>query len=313
MPNQKRSINYILLVLLIFIMLIQNNIVIAVPGDSSSDPIDIGLGKTTGTLPGPAADGSIWYNITLAAGDYHFNLTGPGGTNFDLDIYNSTLDYIGGVYGFTYPDISAIYGLEEDNYFINVYNATGTGDFTLDITELVPTPGDSPSNPIIIGLGETTGTLPGPAIDGSIWYNITLAAGDYQFNLTGPGGTNFDMGLFNSTLDLIDWAIGVTYPDIITVHNLVGDDYFINIGPTSGFGDFTLNITVLVPAPGDSPSNPIIIGLGETTGTLPGPAGDGSIWYNITLTAGDYQFNLTGPGGTDFDLALYNSTLYNIG
>ncbi|MFX0211045.1 MAG: hypothetical protein ACFFDT_34015, partial [Candidatus Hodarchaeota archaeon] len=151
-------------------MSIQNSIVTAVPGDSPSDPIDIGLGETTGTLPGPAVDGSIWYNITLAAGDYKFNLTGPGGTDFDLDLYNSTLNYIGGAYEVIYPDIFVIYGLEGDDYFINIYNATetiGTGDFNLDITELVPTPGDSPFNSITIGLGETTGTLPGPAVDGS--------------------------------------------------------------------------------------------------------------------------------------------------
>ena len=169
---------------------------------------------------------------------------------------------------------------------------------SFQVSVVTGVPGDDPTTAIPISLGDTTGTMPGPGFFDEIYYIISLA-GDYQFSITGPDGTDFDLYIISSLPDYFQMgkATGSDYPDIVTLLDLPADDYYVRVDTESGSGSFTLNIAEFVPTP---------ISLGDTVDSLPGSYTDGSIWYNISLAAGDYHFSLTGPDGTDFNLDLFD-------
>lgn len=145
---------------------LQVTIVQAVPGesagaeDSFNNPLGITLGQTNGTLPGPATDGSIWYNIPLDTGNYTFNLTGATMTNFSLRLIDSIVcdppaascvDPI--ITMVVSGDFANFEILTTRNYLIQIFNLTSvTGAFTLDITLFTPAGIDEFSNPIFIVL-----------------------------------------------------------------------------------------------------------------------------------------------------------------
>ena len=149
-----------------------------------------------------------------------------------MELFDGEVTLIGGAHDVDYPDIYRGLNLMTDTYYIKVYAVLGTGSFTLNIAEFVPIP---------IGLGDTVGPITAP--DESIWYNISLAAGDYQFSLSGPEGTNFDLFLYNSNLGYISTSVNPEYPDIYRGYSLIVDNYFIEIYASNGTGTFTLTVS----------------------------------------------------------------------
>ena len=306
--KKRKKLNFFLLQLLIILLLSFQTTVANAQGENPANAIPISLGGTVGDMLGPAADGSIWYVIHLSAGDYEFSLTGPGGTDFDLDLFDSNEVYITGAYDEVYPDKFFVLDLEAGDFYINVYANSGTGAFTLNIAEYTRVDGDYYDNPIRINLDDTIGNMPGPGASGEIYYVIYLSAGDYEFSLTGPGGTDFNMYLFDDNGNNIGIADDTTYPDILMVTGLGVGYYLVTIFPITGTGEFTLNIATYSPPTGDSPANAIpIAAISKTVGVIPGPGASEEIWYIITLPAGGRRFSLTGPSETDFNLDLYDS------
>ncbi|MHA2248783.1 MAG: hypothetical protein ACXAD7_00405 [Candidatus Kariarchaeaceae archaeon] len=63
-------------------------------GDSEDSPITVEVGNTTGTLPGPASDGSIWYQLTIykAFQLYKIWLFYPTSRNFAFSTYKVAED-----------------------------------------------------------------------------------------------------------------------------------------------------------------------------------------------------------------------------
>lgn len=177
------------------------------------------------------------------------------------------------------------------------------------INQSFAVPGENTGEAITIFEGITQGTLPGPDIDGGIWYKITLD-GHYYFSLDALFSTDFDMGIYSDSMVLVGEADNNLYPDIWKAYNLVGE-YFINVYPYSGSGDFDLNVTSFVAIPGEDLEVPINIEEGITEGLLPGPSDDEAIYHNITLN-GDYTFSLTGAANTDFDMQLQGENGWNI-
>ncbi len=300
---------FIFPILLIFFFSFQYTLIQADPGDSIQNAISITTGNTDGTLPGPASDNSVWYKISLSSGNYIWSLTGPVGTDFDLDLFDSNSVYLEGAYHDTYPDSFLTIDLGSGSYYINVYTSSGTGTFTLSISAYTRVPGDYYDNPIRINIGNTTGTMLGPGTSGEIYYVITLSNGNYKFSLQGPGGTDFDLFLFNSDGENIGTGDGDIYPDILIAMDLAAGNYLIAIFPIVGSGTFMLNINTYIPPTGDSPANAIPITLGETVGELPGPGIAEETWYIISLSTGDVKLSLTGPAGTDFNLELFDNEL----
>lgn len=297
--NKHTRILLIMVVLLINISTINQSS--AVPGESSDEPITIFEGITQGTLPGPDKDGGIWYSIALN-GHYYFSLDALFSTDFDMGVYSDSMVLVGEADNNLYPDVLKAYNLVGD-YFINVYPYSGSGDFDLNITSFVATPGEDPGAPIDIEEGITEGLLPGPAEDHSIYYNITLN-GDYIFSLTGPENTDFEIILMNENGGTVGSSTSSNYPEVMTTGGLNGN-YIIEIYAYSGEGAFTLRINRIVYQVGGSFYDPLAISGNNVSGNIPGPSSSGGIWYSIHLS-GNYRFELTGDVGTDFDMKLYD-------
>ena len=106
-------------------------------GDSSSNPIAISLGETTGSLPGPGGSGERWYSIVLTAGDYFFNLTGPSGSEFILALYNqSGVTFIASAEGPTGSENVTLMGMTAGAYLIEISPNLGSGSYTLNATDI---------------------------------------------------------------------------------------------------------------------------------------------------------------------------------
>ena len=274
-------------------------------GNTYTNPKPIKTGTTLGTLPGPEANGGIWYSIKLE-GTYEINLSGPGGTDFDLYLYDVNKNLLNSSTTSSYPESIIFFNANSlDTYLIFIDQFSGTGSFSLNVTRKL-IPGDDILNPISIGMGSYTGHLPGSVGQFDDWYVIDLPVTDVSVQLTGDAGTDFDLILFDSYYNLVDYSATSSYPENIAISGLQGK-HFLVVEQYSGIGNYQLNITDLSKVPGYSPANPVNITEGITYGSLPGPASGGNIWYNVTLN-GDFTFNLTADVSTDFDMAIFNGT-----
>lgn len=281
----------------IILILLFNFTVIGSPGESPDDPIPIDEGITLGTVNNTE---SLWYSINLE-GNYEISLNASVSADFDMALYNSSLDVVQTATSPSYPDIMTIYS-RYGLHYIEVYPYNGDGDFILNVTSFPVILGDSERNPILISEGTIQQTL-----DGSgdfLWYQVDLA-GNYEFVLSGPNTANFDLYLYNSDLERIGITQGSDYPNLLTSYSIYGS-FFIQIHSTSGAGDFTLVIKSFSLISGDHYLNPLQIGEGTHTGNLPGPSEDGSIWYSFNFD-GKYRFMLTGAEFTDFEIYLYTT------
>ncbi|MHA2252791.1 MAG: hypothetical protein ACXAD7_20685 [Candidatus Kariarchaeaceae archaeon] len=283
------------------------------PGDSFYNPILISPGITIGDLSGPS-DNLIYYNISLV-GNFKFNLTGPVDTDFDMYLYNEKREIIDYAESnnllYIYPELMTVYALN-GTYVVEIIGYSGIGSFALNITEFALLPGDHHTNAIKTDQLIIRDNLPGPGMDGSLWYQFNFE-GNYEFIFTGPKYYIFSFHLYDENLDRIDGDVYASYPEIVTVYGLHGI-HFVNVLPYSdqGISFFTLNITQLPSEEGDTTTNPKNVEVGIVNDTLPGLGIELEIWYNITLN-GNYLFSLSAETGTEFALAVYNSELYRIG
>ncbi len=243
------------------------------PGDSFSTAIEIKLGYAMGHLS--SSGDRIYYRVTVTypepdifGYDYYetwIYLTPlTGSANFDPDIYlyysqsaflqsSTSSGYLVELIEWREEGFAEIGGRDHVvTYFIEIRCYAGSGDFSLNIYYDFGEWGDSPQNAYKLGytdpmdttfeLGNTTDNLPGPSPGGEMWYVIPLNAEDYNFTLTGPENTDFNLDLYDRTLTLIGSANSTTYPDILSVWNITPSEYGIKITSLQGSGTFTLNI-----------------------------------------------------------------------
>lgn len=110
-------------------------------------------------------------------------------------------------------------------------------------------------------------------------YSVVLAVGDtLALNLTGAGGTDFDLYLFApgatdvSTSPWVDEAISETYPDVLSYTVPIGaaGTYYIDVYASMGSGSYSFTYTVTPGAP--PPSDDEIPGVSlEAMSELPWP------------------------------------------
>ncbi|MHA1912631.1 MAG: clostripain-related cysteine peptidase [Candidatus Kariarchaeaceae archaeon] len=183
----------------------------------------------TAPLPGPQYidwNSTIYYQIDLSEGDYvELTLTGDTGTDFDLFVLNSSLEFV--VYSATgsYP--------EEVSFEVNVtgifyimiveYYLSGPGSYLLTVE--VTNQGDTFENaiPIIEGSYSSASPLPGPSQSegtwiSSIFYVFWIELGEeYQISLTGDVDTDFDIFLYDGMtfFDEVSNSMSESYPEYI--------------------------------------------------------------------------------------------------
>ncbi|MDH5404885.1 MAG: hypothetical protein OEY49_20445, partial [Candidatus Heimdallarchaeota archaeon] len=172
--------------------------------------------------------------------------------------------------------------------------------FQIQITLGVP--GDSFSDPITAYTGTNYGSITGSESE----YFWLATSGEYEFSLTGPSGTDFDMKVYDGNQNQIGSATSTSYPDVVNASSNNG--FYVRVYPYSGSGSFALNI--VGSSFGESFDNPIIANLGNNYGEITTVQTSVYYWFSST---GEYDFTLTGPSGTDLDMRVYDGNQNQIG
>ncbi|MCG3217870.1 MAG: hypothetical protein KAR35_02635, partial [Candidatus Heimdallarchaeota archaeon] len=274
------------------------------PEDGSSalnaTPIT-GNGTYTGEapLPGPQIDAwntTMYYKVELIVGEHvKLNLTGDAGTDFDLFVYNSTLDFVIESMTELYPEVVSFDVNITDTYYIIIaeYYLSDPGNYSLTVEILEGPNGDSFANaiPITEGIYIGASPLPGPFYDdivlwnSSIFYVFWIEEGNqYQISLTGDVGTDFDLGLFDgmSDLDEIDYSVNIDYPDYMEGISSSSQYLYIVVAKYNeaehGAYELTLNIETIIEGDSFEHAIPIVEGIYTGSSPLPGPSYDNELW-----------------------------------
>lgn len=282
-------------------------------GTSIDNPIITANSTITGYLLGTNIGGSLWYK-TSVSGDRRIFLSGPSGSEFGYNFYypNGTMAYQ--LEGSIYTDPSKIepypkaLNIEEmsGDYLIQVFTDRGIGNFNLTISDISSESGAFQKTAIPISQQITNDEF--IAVKQNIWYNLTLD-GNYIFTLNGLQGVDFDMYLYNSSLNIVESSHKSIFPDEILVYNYTGV-YYLRVEAWAGIGTFSLNMTSYLSQLGDHITNAIPITGNLYDAQLPGPArslttaGDGAIWYSISLS-GFYEITL------ETNISSYRMSIYH--
>jgi len=111
---------------------ILSNISTNVIGNSFSDPILADIGENVGYFSGIDSV-YLWF---LATGTFIFSLNGPGGSNFDMTIYDGNRNILSIATGTNYPD--EVIASSSNTFYIRVYGAADNviaGPFSVTISE----------------------------------------------------------------------------------------------------------------------------------------------------------------------------------
>lgn len=70
--------------------------------------------------------------------DYEFSISGPDNTDFDIDIYNFSDEYLDGASGSSYPDRVVINTEYEGWYLVEIDNFGDGGNFSFKVADFTP-------------------------------------------------------------------------------------------------------------------------------------------------------------------------------
>ncbi|MCH8907612.1 MAG: hypothetical protein IH840_11020, partial [Candidatus Heimdallarchaeota archaeon] len=149
-----------------------------VPGEDASNAIPLMPGDHyLDAMPGPSSSNGYWFVYDLGtayqSGDYQFRITveNPTGTNFDLRIYDTDLNFVDEAFSFNNPEFVQIKSIQAIHY-VHAVPTSGSGNFDFEVIDF-GLRGDDPANGMYLRLNEPLiGILPGPASDESMYYEV---------------------------------------------------------------------------------------------------------------------------------------------
>jgi phage gp37-like protein len=223
-------------------------------------------------------------------------------------------------------------------YYINVHGyGTASGAYTLSLTCIIPTSNDicSGAIPLSCGssvagttVGATPDALPGgcltPVNAPGVWYSFIGTGQNVQFSLCGSAFDTRIAVLSGTCGGLICQALNDDFCGLqsqVTLAAFLGVTYYIYVtGFGTSSGNFTLNVSCLVPLANETCANAINIACGQTiTGitaggtpdALPGgcltPNNAPGVWYSFIGTGQNVQFSLCGSA-FDTRIAILSGT-----
>ncbi|MFX0061296.1 MAG: M6 family metalloprotease domain-containing protein [Candidatus Hermodarchaeota archaeon] len=214
------------------------------------------------------------YTVTLAAVDdlyfyafdarpgliIYFTLTADAMTDFDLYL----LDSIGTKLlpkdfpPDSYPEELGALILSSGTFFLKIHAFSGSGQFTLNVDVRA---GENPEKAVIITQSTTVNDVLDATGD-SFYYSINNTQNYAQtvtVSLTGDAGTDFDLYLYDHTLNTpLSESTTHSYPETLTYTLAAGELYYIEIYSNSGSGGFNLTITGLITSANASTTPTII-------------------------------------------------------
>ncbi|MHA1268270.1 MAG: clostripain-related cysteine peptidase [Candidatus Helarchaeota archaeon] len=225
---------------------------VQIGGDSFANAIEISEGFLIGLMPGPTPtdSGSAWFKINISKNKaLNLNLTGFNtNTDFDAYIYDPDGNFVSAAIDSSYPDLTGTYAMKSGYFRIRIYPYNGTGLYFLNISisnvayedgRFFGTAFTIFSGGTFSGQTDVNGEYP------DVFYRYwTINGAFFKITLTGDSGTDFDLYLYDSTFNLIDFSENYDYPEIIFRWvNYTGYVYII-VSPWSGSGNFSLSITI---------------------------------------------------------------------
>lgn len=260
------------------------------------------------------------YRVTLTAGQVIYaSVNAASGTQFYISLFNSdatdiNVDWeypVAVDFGSTYPYRLSYVVPVTGTYYLDVYCASGSGNYTVTYTKKTAETDDK-----IPGA-----TLPSSPAAGSLninndtddFYKVSLAAGQVLYaSISGASGTDFGLLLFPPSAtdynfdDTVANDFGTTYPYRLhyTAPAGQGGTYSLNAFTSAGSGSYAITYKVVQGGTDD-------IFPGKA---LPAAVASGSLnvdsdyqdIYYVSLAAGqNIQVTLTGGDGSDFDVALF--------
>ncbi|MDH5403733.1 MAG: hypothetical protein OEZ01_15415 [Candidatus Heimdallarchaeota archaeon] len=244
----------IITVILLFSSFIIIQPVSSVPGESFTNAIPAVLGQNNGTL----VTASVFYNFTGISGKYNISLIGPENTDFDFRVFDNNQNIINTALETYYPD-SLIVDNPTFPIIIEVYAIVGNGNFTLLIEEY--TGNNTTPRQQIAKLGDNYGEF--LVTNDFIRYDFLGISGrNYRFNLSGASNMNFYMYIQDRFGNYFDGDGG--NPAVTKVFN-APSEIVIHVYPYDNIGQFKLNVEDFQGVPGDHPSIPYNISIGDTT------------------------------------------------
>ncbi|MBN2228248.1 MAG: PPC domain-containing protein, partial [Candidatus Thorarchaeota archaeon] len=272
-------------------------------GSSFADSKTLLFGLNSDSLPGPAPDDSIYYEIGLSAGqDVDFTLQGEAGTDFDLYLYDASQTLVDISSLSSYPEQISVSVTTAQGYFVKVSPYSGTGDFNLSVSSS----GDSFSDTISLPLDGIEGILPGPGSSNENYYSLYLNK-DTQFNISmvHDPSDDFDILLYNSTQHLVvSNTSSDSFSSISGVAN-ISQKFYIVISPNTGEGDYSLSIQ----GSGLTIENAIPMTYGSRSDEFGGSSYP-AFYYRIDFSRGqEITIQMDGDSSLDYELVLYNKDL----
>jgi type VII secretion-associated serine protease mycosin len=262
------------------------------------------------------------YRVRIEAGQaLSVTLNGASGTDFDTYLFGpSSSSIFKGSYlvasaKASYPDSFEYVSASTADYYLVVYQYSGSGAYSLQWNVVAPPvgydsniPGDVlPASPVSDSLAKVT--------DENDVFRVYLDAGQvFDVALSGVAGTDFDLLLYGATASdiatdsAVASSISSTYPDVISYTSVSPGFHYLRVSCGTGTGGYQLDWSVTGSATSDPDAN--IPGI-----TLPpspvsdslAPTSDIRDVFRVALTRGQaLSVEVSATDATDYDLFLFD-------
>lgn len=263
-------------------------------------------------------DTTDWWNISLEAGDIiTLSLIVPNSGDFNLALLTADLDdiAIGDEHGLGRDVEVETAILESADYYIVVFVEEGSGQYTITVSRtggFDPDENNDLGNATQIQLGDTINDMLDEITDRNDWFKVNLTEGDIiRIHLAGPPGADFDMAVYDESVDLIDSGEETGLEEEITFPVFQTNEYYIRVYSYDGSGAYTLSVTKtgsFTPDDDDNWENATEMSANDTVSSgLNANEYDFEDWWTLVLQAGDIiEINLSLESENYFELTLYD-------
>jgi hypothetical protein len=166
---------------------------------------------------------------------------------------------------------------------------------------------------IVSGVNNSAAISSGTDVD---FYKITTSATtNNTFSLVGPSGVDFDLVIYNSAMTQLGAGTSGSATETVSLTSQAAGTYYIKVFGYSGANSalcYTINATAVGLCASAYEANETIaaaatISTGTTITAGISTTTDNDYYKIVTSTTTNNTYNLVGPSGVDFDLAVFNS------
>lgn len=185
-------------------------------------------------------------------------------------------------------------------------------------------PNETQSAATTVTSGATNSAAISTSTDVDYFKITTTGTTNNTFSLVGPSGVNYDLTIYNSGGTQIGAGTGSTATETVTLSNQAAGTYYIRVNGVSGTTSqtcYTIQATATPVAsgciaafePNETQAAAAAIVSGATNSAAISSSTDVDYFRITTTQTTNNVFNLVGPSGVDFDMAIYNSGGTQIG